>query len=73
METTQYIAYGVIAHVAHVQAPRGVGKHGQTIVFWFIAGFLGGKGFFACPFVLGGAFDFLEGVLLLHNLRLHGM
>ena len=73
METTQDIAYGVIAHMAHVQAPRGVGEHGQAIVFWFVTGLAGGKGLIACPFVLGGAFDFLEGVLLLHNLRLHGM
>src|SRR5262249_43132540 len=35
----QHIANGVIAHVPHVQLPRRVGEHGQTIVFGPVAAF----------------------------------
>ena len=32
-EAGEHVAHGVVAHVAHVDAPRGVGEHLQHVVF----------------------------------------
>jgi hypothetical protein len=42
-EAGDHVAHGVVAHVAHVDAPRGVGEHLEDVVF-LARGFPGGGG-----------------------------
>ena len=54
----QHIANGVIAHMAHVQLARWVGKHGEAKVFGAGLVFTRLVGAVMSPFSLQARFDF---------------
>ena len=48
----QHIAHRVVAHVAHVNAPRRIGKHFEDVAFGLRAVGIGGEGAGFCPCAL---------------------
>ena len=61
------IANGVVAHMAHVQLPRGIGKHGQAIELLAVGVFhrLEGLGLF--PVGLGRRLDGARIIIVWHE------
>ena len=70
-EAREHVADGVVAHMAHVQPARGVGKHGQAVEFLAGRVFVGDKGALRVPVSLRAAFDSGRVVTFLHHASLH--
>ena len=58
--TGEHIAQGVIAHVPHMNAPRGIGKHLKHVVFRFVCVFADGEASPVFPDRLPFRFRLLE-------------
>ena len=66
-ETGHHITDGVVAHMTHMQVPRGIREHFQKIILFFFAVFRHFEGFFFFPFFLPFGFNGLGFVLFIHN------